>query len=328
MSTFRLTRGATGGLLGVLMASALVLTGCSGQAAPAASESAPAAATVTIDATNGKIEVPVSPERVVALDNTSFETLRDWGVTPVAVPKRLLPSEGFEAWIDNDEIVDLGNHREPDLEALSAVEADLVIGGYRFGEYTQQITDMNIAPVIDIAASRDAAEGWTESLRTQTIALGQIFDRADDARDLVAALDSSVENASEATSGESVFLGVVTGGKLDNGAQRIGTLIEPLDLTDVFAGEEGDVHGDSGLAPETIAQANPDWLIILDRDAGVSTEGAVAAKQVIDAQEAFASTTFATRDQVIYLDPLFYVREGIQAFTEAFTQISTAFDAS
>ena len=35
--------------------------------------------TVTIEDNHGQIEVPVNPERVVALDNTVFQTLSDWG---------------------------------------------------------------------------------------------------------------------------------------------------------------------------------------------------------------------------------------------------------
>ncbi|UCR88452.1 siderophore ABC transporter substrate-binding protein [Mycetocola spongiae] len=302
---------------------ALALAGCSTASTP--EKSGEAASTITVKAANGSIEVPVNPQKVVALDNTSFETLRDWGITPVAVPKPLLPKKGYEEWINNKDIVDIGNHREPDLEALSAVDADLVIGGYRFGEYTEKITEMGIAPVIDISADQDAAGGWTGSLKTQTTTLGEIFDKKDKAAETVKTFEAAEKKAGDATSGESVFLGVVSGGKLDNGAKRIGHLLEPLNLKDVFAGEGGDVHGDSGLAPETIAQANPDWVIVMDRDAAVGGKDVSPAKQIIDAQEAFANTTFAQKGHVIYLDPFFYTREGIQSYTEAFDQIAEAF---
>jgi len=128
-----------------------------------------------------------------------------------------------------------------------------------------------------------------------------------------------------------VFLAVASGGKIDNGAGRIGRLIEPLSLVDVFTGEELDadsVHQDSGLAPETVAQLNPDWMIVLDRDAATSA-GAEAqpARVLIDAQEAWSDTTFMTQDQIIVLDAYFYTREGIHAYTEAFDQIAEAFGA-
>lgn len=312
--------------LGALaLVAAATLVGCSSTAESAPSASADT--TVAITATNGTVTVPVNPEKVVALDNTTFATLRDWGVTPVALPKDLLPAEGFEDWAADESILNIGTHREPDLEALSAIDADIILGGYRFASYTDQLTDMKIAPVVDIAANADAEGGYVESLRASTTNLGKIFDRADDATALNAKLDTAIADAKSATNDESVFLAIVNGGKIDNGAERIGRLLEPLNLTDVFAGEAGDIHKDSGLSIETIAQANPDWMIVLDRDAGTSTEGASPAKAIIDAQEGFAGTTFTKNEQVIYLDPFFYTTEGIQAYTDAFDSVATAFSA-
>lgn len=300
----------------------LMLAGCA--TTDGGSADTGAAELITIETNLGEAEVPVLPERVVALDNTAFDTLREWGITPVAVPKGLLPAEGFEDWIEDEGILDIGNHREPQLELVSEAAPDLILGGYRFAPYQDDLA--SIAPTIDIAASEEHADGYVASLKVQTATLGQIFDRSDEATEIVADLDAAIAAAADATDGESVFLAVVNGGKIDNGADRIGRLLEPLTLVDVFAGEEGDIHGDSGLAPETIAQANPDWAIVLDRDA--ATTEALPAEQIFSAQEAFAATTFMLDGQVIYLDPFFYTREGIQAYTEAFDQIADAFTAS
>ncbi|SNT44055.1 siderophore ABC transporter substrate-binding protein [Rhodococcoides kyotonense] len=297
-------------------ASMLVLSACGESSTDAASSSD----TVTVETTNGAVEIPANPVRIAALDNTSFETLKAFGIEPVALPKPIMPDEGFEDWIANEDILDVGTHREPNLELVSEAEPDLIIGGYRFQEYTDELNQ--IAPTIDIAPDE---ENWVETMKTQTETLGTIFGKEEQAADIIAALDTAESDAAAQTTGQTVFLANVSGGKIDNGAGRIGRLLEPLTLTDVFAGEAGDVHGDSGLAPETIAQANPDWVIVLDRDAAAGEEGASPAKAVIDAQEAFANTTFVTQDQIIYLDPYFYTREGIQAYTEAFEQIATSF---
>lgn len=304
---------------------ALGLAGCGGGGAPSSDGSASATTTssVTIATNLGEVEVPVDPERVVALDNTSFETLRDWGVTPVALPKTLLPDEGFEDWQADPDILDIGNHREPNLEAVSESEPDLIIGGYRFASYQ---TDLEkIAQTIDVSPSDDAADGYVASLESQTEALGEVFGKQSEARALNLRLEESRAAAAAATDGQTVFLAVVSGGHVDNGAQRIGRIVEPLDLVDVFEGEGGDVHGDSGLAPETIAQANPDWVIVMDRDAATGQDGGTPAEAVFAAQEAFAGTTFMTQGHVIYLDAYFYTREGIQAYTQAYDQLTQAF---
>ncbi|MGV9744239.1 ABC transporter substrate-binding protein [Rhodococcus zopfii] len=312
-------------LVAPALAGALLLSACSGSAGDDTTTSGP---TVIIATVNGEMEVPVAPERVVALDNKSFETLRDWGITPVAVPKTLLPNEGFDDWRNDESILDVGTHREPKLELVSEAEPDLIIGGSRFVEFTDDLND--IAPVVDVSAQDDAPDGYVEALKTQTETLGRIFGKEAEAEALVAELEAAAAAAAAATSGETVFLANVSGGKIDNGAQRIGRLIEPLALTDVFAGQAGDIHGDSGLAPETIAQANPDWVIVLDRDAATATDGqdVQPAAAVFAAQEAFANTTFTKNGQVIYLDENFYKREGIESYTEAFEQIDAAFAAA
>ncbi|MCZ4078179.1 ABC transporter substrate-binding protein [Rhodococcus sp. H36-A4] len=297
-------------------ASMLVLAGCSTDTA----DTSDSADTVSIDTANGVVEVATNPQRVVALDNTSFETLKAFGIEPVALPKQIMPDVGFEEWIGNDLILDIGTHREPNLEVVSEAEPDLIIGGYRFEEYTDELSQ--IAPTIDVSPTD---ENYVDSLKSQTVALGKVFGKEDEAARIIADLDAAKDEAAAETRSETVFLANVNGGKIDNGAQRIGRLLEPPTLTDVFAGDAGDIHGDSGLAPETIAQANPDWVIVMDRDAAAGEPGASPAKAVFDAQEAFANTTFMTEDQVVYLDPYFYTRESIQAYSEAFQSISAAF---
>ncbi len=298
-----------------------LLTGC---AASTAAEPAADGETVTIASNLGEVEVPVLPERVAVLDNTAMETVRDLGITPVAAPLALIPQRGFEAW--HDGVADIGTHREPDFEALAAAEPDLIIGGYRFQEAQAELE--GIAPTIDIAASEEFEGGWLASLEQQTTALGQIFDAEEEAQAIVDQLDAAAAAAAEAAPEGTVFLGVVSGGQLDNGADRIGRIIEGMPLTDAFAGEEGDIHGDSGLAAETIAQANPDWAIILDRDAGTGVTDAQPALAVIEGNEALANTTFRTEGQIIVLEPDFYRLEGAQSYTRTFEQLAEAFDQS
>ena len=313
-------------LAGAFVVAALALSAC-GQSASGGTGSDDASGdTVTIETNNGEMAVPQGPQRVVVLDNTAMETISDFGISPVALPKPLLPAPFHEEWLADDDILDIGNHREPNLEIVSEAQPDLIIGGGRFEEYTDELE--RIAPVVDITPTDG---DYIEGLRHQTEALGLIFAQEERAGDLVAELDEAVAAAAEATDGESVFLAVASGGKIDNGAGRIGRLIEPLSLVDIFTGEELDadsVHQDSGLAPETVAQLDPDWMIVLDRDAATTAAAeAQPARVLIDAQEAWTGTTFMSQDQIIVLDSYFYTREGIHAYTEAFRQIAEAFGA-
>lgn len=308
-----------------LVAAGLLLAACSTDSSAGTQNGD--AAEITIETNTGEKSVPVNPERVAVLDNTAMETIKDWGIEPVVVPKPLLPEALFSEWIDDPDIADAGSHREPILEAVSEAEPDLIIGGYRFGEYTDDLE--KIAPVVDIAPSGEGFDSFTDGLRAQTETLGEIFEKEDEAAALVQKLDDAVDAANSATDGESVFLAVASGNAIDNGAGRIGRIIEPLNLIDVFGDQDLDsesVHQDSGMAPETVAQANPDWAIVLDRDAAIaSADEATPAANLFAAQEAWSDVTFMAEDQVIYLDPYFYTREGIQAYTEAYEEIAGAF---
>lgn len=309
-----------------VVAIGLALAACSGPVSePENGTNQAASEMITVQTNNGEVSVPLNPQRVVALDNTSFETLHALGITPVAVPKQLLPSS-LQAWADNPDIIDVGTHREPRLEEINAANPDLIIGGKRFVEYTDTLAA--IAPVVDLAPDVEAT-GYLDGLKAQTGALGEIFAQPDTATELNQTLDAAVAAAASRTTGQTVFLANHNGGKIDNGAGRMAPLIEPLNMTDVFAAERGgsdSIHNDSGLAPETVAQANPDWVIVLDRDAAVS--GGTPAKASIEAQELWRGTTFATKNQVLYLPADFYLTEGITAYTAFYEQLAAALQDS
>ncbi len=210
---------------------------------------------------------------------------------------------------------------------INEAAPDLIVGGKRFQEQTETLSA--IAPVIDLAPNVET-RGYVEALKAQTTTLGEIFGAEDVAEHLNAELDAAVERAAALTDGQTVFLANHNGGKIDNGAGRMAPLIEPLSMTDVFSGQAGgsdSIHNDSGLAPETIAQANPDWVIVLDRDA-VAAENATPAQATIEAQQAWANTTFNTKNQVVYLDKDFYVTEGIHAYTAFYNQLADALEAA
>ncbi|MDO5626744.1 MAG: ABC transporter substrate-binding protein [Mobilicoccus sp.] len=306
-------------LLPLTIAACGTANGDASAAEPASAEPA----TVTVSTKAGDVEVPRHPQRVVALDSTSFETLQAFGITPVAAPKQLLPKD-LNAWKDDANILDVGTHREPKLEVVAQAQPDLIIGGKRFEKVTADL--QKAGTVIDIAPSTEQ-EGYVEALKQQTTTLGEIFGQETKAAELNDALDSSIERAAAVSTGQSVFLANHNGGKIDNAAGRIGVLLQPLDMTDVFDTEANSesIHQDSGLAPETVAQENPDVMIVMDRDAAVSTPGGEAptpASRTVEAQTAWANTTFVQNNDIIYLRDTFYVTEGIQAYTDAYTQIA------
>ncbi|WP_019204242.1 ABC transporter substrate-binding protein [Tsukamurella sp. 1534] len=314
-----------------LVAASLVFTGCS---TTSADEEKPAAGEkITVTTNKGQVEVPKNPKRVVALDNTSAETLKAFGVTPVAIPKKLYAKNVLGEWIDDADIKDVGTHAEPKLDVIEDVKPDLIIGGYRFAKQEGDLTkiaEKTGAAFIDIAAEDGAPKNRVDTMRDQTATLGEIFGKQEQAKQIVADFDTKLNAAKAQATGQTVFLSIVNGGKIDNGAKRMQPFVEPLNLKDVFAGNAGDHHQNSGLTPEAIAQADPQWVIVMDRDASVEPEPGTTpqpAAAVFKSQEAFKGKAFFEQDRIYYLDDFFYIREGIQDYGENYQRLAEALAA-
>lgn len=292
-----------------------------------------APSTVTIEDNHGTVEVPVNPERVVALDNHVFETLSAWEVPLVAAPKGIMGDGLWPEYTEDDAVLDVGTHREPNLESIVAAQPDLIIGGYRFSDSYDDIKAQNPDAVVVELAPRDGEDQSSELVRQVEI-LGQIFDREDEADAIVADYEAAVADAKEAYDGESTVVGLITsGGEISYSApvtgRSIGTLFPTLGLEPAIEQAAEDTsHGDD-ISVEAIAAANPDWIVVLDRDgAGVGEGEYRPAAELVGGSEALAGVTAVAKDQVVYLDPDFYLTEDIQAYTALYEQIAQAFSGA
>lgn len=336
--TLRTTRGSRlVGLLALATGAALALSACA-TATDTTGDDAQngSASTVTITDNHGEVEVPVRPETVVALDNHVFQTLSDWGVELAAVPKGVMGSVWPE-YTDNEDVADVGAHFEPNLETIVAAQPQLIIGGYRFGQHYDAIVEQNPqAKVIEIAP-RDG-EDLVSELKRENEILGQIFDREKEAQALSADLDQAMADAKAAyPEGEKVMALNTSAGNIGYIAPGVGRSIGPifseLGLAPALEvdGATNDHQGDD-ISVEAIAASNPDWIIVLDRDAAFAPEdreaGSAPAKELIEKSEALKNVPAVQKGRIIVLDPNFYLTEDIQAYTALFTQIQAAFAAA
>lgn len=316
------------------LGTALFLSACStGSPAEEPAADAPASETITFADNHGEVEMQSNPERVVALDNHVFETLSAWDVPLSAAPKGLMGTV-WPKYIEDDSIADVGTHREPNLEAIVAAEPDLIIAGYRFSDaYDDLVAQNPDATVIDIAP-REGEDLFTELQRETTI-LGQIFDQEEGAEKLNTALENAIAGAKAEYNGTDSVMGLITsGGKIEFAAagsgRSVGPVFPALGLKPAIdRAAEDTSHGDD-ISVEAIAESNPEWMIVLDRDASFSEPepGAVPADELIAGSEALANVPAVQKDQIIYLDPNFYLTEDIQAYTALISQIEAAFAAA
>lgn len=358
------------GLAALIAATALSLTACSGTggsnktSAPAeskaatsqaaespAAQAASGAAKATLNPVDaeGNIEVTdahgtqkikPNPQRVVLLDNRTFETLEDWGVKPLALPKGVMPKT--LDWTTDDSIADIGNHREPNYDVITAADPDFVLVGQRFSQHyddikaaapNAQILDLNVELPKEASdpKAKESGQILVGGLAQDVTTLGQIFGHEEDAAKLVDDLNASIDAARAAYDGQETILAVNTsGGKigfLDPNVGRVfGPLYNLLNWKPALFLESGtDNHKGDEVSEEAIAQANPDFIMIMDRDAAVSsTEGKTATpgKDLVKESQAL-ETVNAVKNDKLYVAPAdTYTNEGIQTFTEIFNDFA------
>ncbi|UUI40981.1 siderophore ABC transporter substrate-binding protein [Oceanobacillus oncorhynchi] len=290
-------------------------------------------ATVEITDAHGTVEVPVNPENVVALDNRTFETLSDWGVELAAAPRDLIPED--IPYASDESIENIGNHREPNLELIAAADPDLVIVGQRFGGFYEDIKELvPDAAVIDLNfdVSEEAdtpGENLENGFKDITISLGQIFDKNEEAEQLIADFEQSIEDAKSAYNGTDTIMSViVSGGDINFAAPHSGRVWGPLyDIFDWTPALEIDQasadHQGDDVSVEAIAETDPDWLFVMDRDAAVSSEEeASPAQDVIDNAPALQNTKAVSEGQIVYAPADTYTNESIQTFTKLFEDLA------
>lgn len=221
MSVPRTLTATSAALVGLL-----ALAGCTSGGSAEPEKTEPAAATVTIEDNTGTHEIATPPTSVVALDNRTFQTLSDWDVELSAGAVALMPET--VSYVKDDAIVDIGLHSEPDLEAVVAVEPDLIISGQRFTQHNAAIADLvPDATIVDLEPRE--GEPFGDELKRQVTVLGEIFGKQDEAKKLVDDFDAAVERAKAAYDDADTVMAVNTsGGQIGYLAPTVGRSLGPI----------------------------------------------------------------------------------------------------
>ena len=334
-----MTRTTTS-LAAIAAIAALGLAACSSGAAPSSQPSAASGDTasatqpssVTIDANDGAVEINLPVTRAASLDNRTFEVLQQWDVELVAAPKKLIPST-ITAF-NGEGVADVGMHREPNLEALVAAEPDLIISGQRFSKFDSQIKELAPdVPLINLEP-RDG-QPFDKELIRQVTDLGEIFGKQAEAKKLVDDFNASIERAKKAYDGSSTVMAVdVSGGNIGYVApgkgRTWGPVFDLLGLKPALEVEGAtDSHTGDDISVEAIAEANPAWIFVLDRDAAITKDGSnTPAETVISGNAVLQNVTAISTGQVVYAPNDTYTNESIITYTEIFNSLADAFEAA
>lgn len=302
----RTTRGLTGwvGLALVLVLAAGLLGGCS--SAPKATEktAAPAAFPVKVtDDAGREVTIGAKPERIVSLAPANTEIVAALG----AIDRLVGVTTYCDYPAEVKEIDKVGDFMQPNVEAIAALDPDLVL--VTTGVQTEVITQLEGLGATVVAIDPQNVDGLFTSIGTVGSAIGET--KAADA--LVASMKSQLDEIGEAVEGAPVrcFLEIAQDPLYTVGS---GTLLNELIER---AGGENVVtqEGYVAYSTEQLVAANPDVYL--------ATKGSMNDPSDITGRPGYASLKAVADGRVYLLDDNLVSRPGPR-IVEGIRQIAEA----
>jgi iron complex transport system substrate-binding protein len=153
---------------------------------------------VTVTTAFGDVEIAEEPERVVALGWSDAETALALGVQPVGASDWLgFGGEGVGPWAEGryDEAPEIIETLEPSLEAVAALEPDLILDTRSDGTQERYDALSAIAPVV---GAPEGVGAYQTTWQQQLDLVGQALGRGEEAERLQGELEQAFADAAAA----------------------------------------------------------------------------------------------------------------------------------
>lgn len=250
----------------------------------------------TITHPQGETTISGVPEKVLTSDWATFDNLHALGVPVAGVPASNAPT--YLAGFTSPDALQIGSLFEPDFEGIAASESDIYFVAGRSAKAYPTATD--ILPTIDLSVSNGAIIEGVEANLTK---LGDIFGLEAKAAELNAALNAKVAEVKAAAEGKGNALVLITNaGNIGvyGPDSRVSWIYNEIGIPSAMPKVADGDHGGDTVSFEFILETNPDWLFVIDRDAGTG-ESTGAAAALLD-NELVNQTTAAKEGHIVYLD--------------------------
>lgn len=277
---------------------------------PTTSNANVAAQTFTLKHSEGTVELPQTPERIVSYDLGVLDTLTFLGIDVAGVPKSM--HEGNMAPLADKPVA--GTLFEPDYDVLTTLKPDLLFAG---GRSAAQIPNLEAhAPV---AIYNLDVNNFLDSFNQSNLELARAFNKEAEAQDALESINANVKTLQERNQGKTgAFLFVVSDFVIAHApGERFGFTYEITGLTSVLPAADPAQTQAPRPAPGSpeaqaaaierakvvtqVAEANPDWLIVLDRGA-INGAKKTAADKLAKHPELSQTDAFKNGN-VFYIDP-------------------------
>lgn len=255
-----------------------------------------AAQTITVQDNTGEVQVPLNPKTVVVYDFGALDIVRNMGGKVAGVAQQAIPPS-LKEYADATKYANVGTLFEPDYEKLKALKPDLIIAGNRSLPKIDELK--KFAPVLDVTIDN---QNQMEHVYRNIRALAAIYGVPQKGEQEINEINAAIADvkAKAANKGGALFL-MTNGGKLSvyGPGSRFDMLYSVFGLHPVKDKIEVSKHGQA-VSFEYLLKTNPDYLLVLDRDAAIGSDGQ-AAQKLLDNKLVHATKAWRNGN-VIYLN--------------------------
>ena len=272
--------------------------------------------TITLTNRNGagetvEVEFPYNPKRLAVMDLGAMDILDNigYGDWIVGVSKGS-SIDYLQGYVNDDSLLNLGNVKEADMEAVMESDPDVIFIGGRMSAIYEEL--VKIAPVYMVYT--DTEKGVVESTEMNAKNIAALFGAEDKVDALVNDYNDRIDALKTFAEGKTAIVGMVNAGGFgllgnDGRCSIIGNEIG-FENVGVDADIDTSAHGNEASF-EFVLDKNPDYIFAMDRDAAIGTNGAQLASEVLD-NELINQTEAAKNGNVVVLEHsnVWYTAEG------------------
>ncbi|WP_027632825.1 siderophore ABC transporter substrate-binding protein [Clostridium hydrogeniformans] len=269
----------------------------------------------------GEATLSKKPEKIVAFDYGTVDSLDKMGIEIAGLPKSNLPASLSK--FKDDKYLDAGTLFEPNFEKIHELKPDVIFISGRQSKVYEELN--KIAPTIYL----NIEDGkYMESFKSNLEKLGKIFVKEDFVKSELKKIDESISSINKKASegGKKALLTLVNNGALSVYGKDSRFSLIHKELGFPLADESIDTatHGQK-VSFEYIVEKNPDYMFVVDRGA-VVVGGEKSMSKVME-NDLIKTTSAYKNSKIIPLNAEYWYISpgGLGSTNEMIKEVEAAF---
>lgn len=254
-----------------------------------------AADTIKVQDNTGEVQMPLKPKTVLVYDYGALDIIQSIGGDVKGNPQQALPPALQQ--FGSAKYANIGTLFEPDYEKVKALKPDLIIAGNRSLPKVEELK--KFAPVLDVTIDNQHQMAHVyRNIRT----IAAVYGVPEKGEQEIKAIEAGIADVKAKAANKGGALMIMTnGGKLSayGPGSRFDMLYSVLGVNPIQNKIEVSKHGQA-VSFEYLLKTNPDYLLVLDRDAAIGNDGQ-AAKKLLDNKLVHATKAWRNQN-VVYLN--------------------------